>query len=169
MIILFTGDGKGKTSAALGIALRASGYKMKTLMIQFMKKQGGSGEHKIPAPISEFIEIHAFGGDFLFKGDDISEHIKLAKKAWLFMEESLSKNIYQILILDELTVALKYGLIAIEMVMDFLKNPPYGIHVIITGRDAPPELLSIADIATEMKKISHIYDRGGPAVEGIDF
>ncbi|MCX8111392.1 MAG: cob(I)yrinic acid a,c-diamide adenosyltransferase [Syntrophorhabdaceae bacterium] len=169
MIILFTGDGKGKTSAALGIALRASGYKMKTLMIQFMKKQDGSGEHRVPSPLNEFIDIHAFGGGFLFKGDDKSEHIKLAQKAWLFMEESLSKKVYQILILDELTVALKYGLINIDMVMDFLKNPPYEIHIIITGRDAPLKLLSIADIATEMKKISHIYDKGGPPVEGIDF
>ncbi|MCX7966227.1 MAG: cob(I)yrinic acid a,c-diamide adenosyltransferase [Syntrophorhabdaceae bacterium] len=169
MIIVFTGDGKGKTSAALGIALRASGHNMRTLMIQFMKKKGSSGEHNIKEGLSQNIEILAFGSEFFFEGDEKKEHIELARSAWSTMKEMLSKKNYNILILDELTVAIKYGLISLEAVIDFLKHLPYEIHVIITGRYAPYELLKMADIATEMKKISHIFDKGQPAVMGIDF
>ncbi|MBP8626862.1 MAG: cob(I)yrinic acid a,c-diamide adenosyltransferase [Syntrophorhabdales bacterium] len=169
MIIVFTGDGKGKTSAALGIALRASGYKMDTLIIQFMKKQGGSGEHRIQTPLSEHIEVHAFGGDFLFNGDDRAGHIKLAEEAWAFMERRLNERSFYMLILDELTLALKYGLLTIERVLDFLKAKPHNLHVIITGRDAQKRLMDIADIVTEMRKIRHAYDIGMPAMQGIDF
>ncbi len=169
MIILFTGDGKGKTSAALGISLRASGHKMDTLIIQFMKKQGTSGEQDISCEPFKNIDIFPFGADFLFSENEKTEHIRIAQKAWSFMKEMLLRKKYHILILDELTVAIKYGLILVDEVMDFLKNPPYEIHIIITGRYAPSELLNIADIATEMKKIKHIYDKGMPAIEGIDF
>lgn len=169
MLIIFTGDGKGKTSAALGIALRAAGHNMDTLIIQFMKKRGSSGEHNIPKGLSKNIEILSFGGEFLFRGDEKTEHINLAQSAWSTMIEMLPKKKYHILILDELTVAIKYGLLSLDGVMNFLKNLPYEIHVIVTGRDAPSELLEMADIATEMKKISHIYDKGKSAVLGIDF
>lgn len=169
MLIVFTGEGKGKTSAALGIALRASGHNMNTLIIQFMKKKGISGEQNIPEGLLKNIDILPFGGEFLLEGDEKKGHVKLAQKAWHTMKEMLSKKTYHILILDELTVAIKYGLIPLDIVMDFLKNLPYSMHIIITGRDAPCELLNMSDIATEMKKIKHIFDKGERAVLGIDY
>ncbi|HQK47261.1 MAG TPA: cob(I)yrinic acid a,c-diamide adenosyltransferase [Syntrophorhabdaceae bacterium] len=169
MIIIFTGDGKGKTSAGLGVALRAAGHDMSTLVIQFMKKQGSSGEHGIPSSMSHFIEIHPFGGDFIYAGDDITGHIKMAEEAWAFMEKRLGEKNFHILILDELTVALRFGLLSLKKVLDFLKTKPERLNVIITGRDAQKELMDMAHIITEMKKIRHIYDDGLPPVKGIDF
>ncbi|HOJ43811.1 MAG TPA: cob(I)yrinic acid a,c-diamide adenosyltransferase [Syntrophorhabdaceae bacterium] len=169
MLIVFTGDGKGKTSAALGIALRATGHNMNTLIIQFMKKKGTSGEQNLPEGLLKNIDILPFGGEFLLKGDDKEKHLKLAQEAWSKMKEMLSKKTYHILILDELTVAIKFELISLDTVMDFLKHISQKMHVIITGRYAPYELLNMADIATEMKKIKHIFDKGGGAVSGIDF
>jgi len=169
LLIVFTGEGKGKTSAALGIALRASGHNMNTLVIQFMKKKGNSGEQNIPEGLLKNIDILPFGGEFLLEGNEKEGHIKLAQEAWSMMKEMLSKKIYHILILDELTIAIKYGLIPLNTVLNFLKNLPYSIHIIITGRDAPDEILNMSDIATEMKKIKHVFDRGKGAVLGIDY
>lgn len=169
MIIIFTGDGKGKTSAGLGVALRAAGHNMPTLMIQFMKKKGSSGEHIIPPPLSHIIEIHPFGGDFIHAGDNMTEHIRLAEQAWAFMEMRLAQKDFHLLILDELTVALGFGLLPLERVLDFLKTKPEGLNVIITGRDAQKELMDMAHIITEMRKIRHSYDDGIPAMKGIDF
>ena len=167
--IIFTGDGKGKTTAALGVALRASGYGMNTLMIEFIKEQGKSGEQKICPSLLQNVDIYPFGMGFIFRGDDPRPHMEMAEQAWFFMEEKLQKKKYNILILDELSVALCLGLLPVDKVVNFLIQKDDALHVIITGRDAPPELIKMADVVTEMKEIKHIYREGVTAIQGLDY
>lgn len=167
--IIFTGNGKGKTTAALGVALRASGYGMNTLMIQFIKEQGTSGEQKICPSLLKNVDIYPFGMGFIFKGDDLKPHMEMAERAWFFMEETLQKKKYNILILDELSATLCLGLLPADKVVNFLIQKDDALHVIITGRDAPPELIKMADIVTEMKEIKHIYREGVAAIQGLDY
>ncbi|MCX5806336.1 MAG: cob(I)yrinic acid a,c-diamide adenosyltransferase [Proteobacteria bacterium] len=169
LIVVFTGDGKGKTTAALGVALRASGHGMNTLMIEFMKEEGKSGEQKVCPAMLQKIDIYPFGMGFVFRGDDPRPHMEIVENAWLFMEEMLSKKKYQILILDELSVALSLGLFPVDSVIRFLKLKDNALHVIITGRDAPSELIKIADIVTEMKEVKHIFKEGTAATLGLDY
>ncbi len=167
--IIFTGDGKGKTTAALGVALRASGYGMNTLMIEFIKEQGKSGEQKICPSLLKNVDIYPFGMGFIFRGDDPRPHMEMAEQAWFFMEETLQKKRYNILILDELSVVLCLGLLPVDKVINFLIQKDDALHVIITGRDAPPELIKMADVVTEMKEIKHIYREGVTAIQGLDY
>jgi cob(I)alamin adenosyltransferase len=169
LIVVFTGDGKGKTTAALGAALRASGHGMNTLMIEFMKEEGKSGEQSVCPAMLKKIDIYPFGMGFVFRGDDPRPHMEIVENAWLFMEETLLKKKYQILILDELSVALSLGLFPVDNVINFLKLKDNALHVIITGRNAPPELIKIADIVTEMKEVKHIFKEGSPATLGLDY
>ncbi len=167
--IIFTGDGKGKTTAALGVALRASGYGMNTLMIEFIKEQGKSGEQKICPSLLKNVDIYPFGMGFIFRGDDPRPHMEMAEQAWFFMEETLQKKRYNILILDELSVVLCLGLLPVDKVINFLIQKDDALHVIITGRDAPPELIKMADVVTEMREIKHIYREGVTAIQGLDY
>jgi cob(I)alamin adenosyltransferase len=169
VLVIFTGNGKGKTSAALGIGLRASGHGMNTLMIQFIKERGTSGEEKVCPALLNNIDLFPFGMGFVFKGDDPRPHREMAEKAWLFMKETLKGKKYHILILDELAIALNLGLLPLEEVLSFLATKDDALHIIVTGRDAPEELIERADIVTEMKEIKHIYREGIPATEGIDY
>jgi cob(I)alamin adenosyltransferase len=169
LIVIFTGDGKGKTTAALGVALRASGHGMNTLMIEFMKEEGKSGEQKVCPEILGKVDIYPFGMGFVFRGDDPRPHMEIVENAWLFMEEMLSKKKYQILVLDEISVVLSLGLFSVDRVIDFLMLKDDALHVIITGRDAPPELIKIADIVTEMKEVKHIFKEGASATLGLDY
>lgn len=169
LILIFTGDGKGKTTAALGIALRASGRGMNTLMIQFIKEDGKSGEQSVCPSLIKNIEIYPFGMGFIFHGDDPRPQMEIIEKAWFFMEEMLETKKYNILVLDELNVALSLDLFPIRKVTDFLRKKDSALHVIITGRDAPAELLELADIVTEMKEIKHIFKAGAKPAIGIDY
>lgn len=169
IIIVYTGNGKGKTTAALGAALRACGHGMKTLMIQFIKEKGQSGEQALcPSRIND-IEIYPFGAGFVFEGDDLRPHIERADEAWVFMERQLAVKKYDVLILDELNAALNLNLLAIGRVADFLARKDEGLHVIITGRDAPKEIIDLADVVTEMREIKHVYRHGVPATKGLDY
>ncbi|OPX98935.1 MAG: Cob(I)yrinic acid a,c-diamide adenosyltransferase [Syntrophorhabdus sp. PtaU1.Bin002] len=167
--IVFTGNGKGKTTAALGVALRASGRNMKTLMIQFIKEKGTSGEHNICPAILGNIEIYPFGTGFVFKGDDLRPHIDMAEQAWSFMERTIGERGFDILILDELAIALNLGLLTIERVMAFLAGKSDDLHVVITGRNAPREIIEFADVVTEMTEIKHVYRKGVSAIKGLDY
>jgi cob(I)alamin adenosyltransferase len=169
ILIVFTGNGKGKTSAALGVALRASGHGMKTLMIQFIKEKGTSGEHEVCPSMNKNIDIHPLGMGFVFRGDDPRPQIAMAEEAWYFMEEALGEKKYDVLILDELCVVMNLGLLTMEKVTTFLAKQVDGLHVIITGRDAPEEIIKFADVVTEMKEIKHIYQQGVNAIRGIDY
>ena len=169
LIIIYTGNGKGKTTAALGIALRASGYGMNTLMVQFIKEEGQSGEQALCPSQLKNIEIYPFGKGFIFPGDDPEPHMEMVEKGWLFMENMLEAKRYNILILDELNVALSLGLLPIKKVTDFLRKKDGELHVVITGRGALTERIELADIVTEMKEIKHVYNEGDTATLGLDY
>ncbi|MBA4391026.1 MAG: cob(I)yrinic acid a,c-diamide adenosyltransferase [Syntrophus sp. (in: bacteria)] len=169
LIIVYTGDGKGKTTAALGAALRASGRGMKTLMIQFLKEKGTSAEQDISAPLLENIRIHSFGKGFIHDGDDMGPHRERVEAGWRFLEEELKHGPYDILILDEIASALNFRLLSIDKVITFLTEMQGTLHIILTGRNMPEELVEIADTVTEMKEIKHAYRKGIDATPGLDY
>jgi cob(I)alamin adenosyltransferase len=169
LTVIFTGNGKGKTTAALGIALRACGHGMRILMIEFIKERGKSGEQKVCPDLLKKVDLYAFGMGFIFHGDDPRPHMEMVEKAWFFVEESLAQGQYDILILDELNVVLSLGLLPVDKVVDFLIRRDETLHVVITGRDAPKELIKMADIVTEMKEIKHVFREGVGAVMGLDY
>ena len=169
LIVVYTGNGKGKTSAALGAALRAACHGMKTFMIQFLKKQGASAEQDIPPSLSEKITIYPCGKGFVFDGNDITPHKKAAEAGWRFMEEELKHKKYDLLILDEIAAALNLHLLSTESIQTFLAHKDRALHVILTGRNMPEELIEISDTVTEMKEIKHAYQKGIDAIPGIDY
>lgn len=169
LIIVYTGNGKGKTTAALGAALRAASRNMKTLIIQFLKENDTSAEQAIPPPLSEYIKIYPCGKGFVFDGDDIAPHKEAAEDGWQLMLAELKRIKYDILILDEIAAALNLQLLSIESVRIFLSQIGDKIHIILTGRNMPETLIEIADTVTEMKEIKHAYQKGIPATPGIDY
>jgi cob(I)alamin adenosyltransferase len=169
LVIVYTGDGKGKTTAALGAALRAASRGMKTFMIQFLKEKDASAEQNAPPSLSDNITIYPCGKGFVFDGDDRTLHKEAAEAGWCFMEEELMRNKYDILILDEIAAALNLGLLSTDNIKTFLTRKDGALHVILTGRDMPEELIEIADTVTEMKEIKHAYQKGIDAAPGIDY
>jgi cob(I)alamin adenosyltransferase len=169
IVITFTGNGKGKTTAALGVSLRAAGHGMKTLMIQFIKEKGKSGEQNICPSFLQSVEIYPFGIGFIFRGDDPRPHMEIAEQAWIFMEERLKQKKYQLLVLDEIAVVLNLGLLPLEKITNFLRKRDDELHVILTGRDMPAEIERMSDIVTEMREVKHHFRDGTPATKGLDF
>lgn len=161
-IFVLTGDGKGKTTSAFGMALRAVGHRKKVAIVQFMK----SGEYgEIKAKVNG-IKIYQFGRkEFVFEATE--EDKKLAKMAIEKAEELLKEKPFM-LILDEINVALCFKLISLEDVLKLLEKRG-ETHIVLTGRKAPQKLIEMADVATEMKKIKHYYDKGQEAIEGLEY
>jgi len=169
LIIVFTGDGKGKTTAALGIALRASGHGKRTLFLQFLKGQERSGEQLLDKAAAPFIEVRAFGAGFLKKGDDPAPHRKVAEEGWGWAGKELVSGDADILVLDEISHIVNFGLLPIGKVTEAIRNKRKALHVVLTGRNMPGQLIDLADIVTEMKEVRHSYHTGTKAAPGIDF
>jgi len=162
-ILVFTGDGKGKTSAAIGTAIRAIGHGKKVIIIQFLKK-GEYGEVK--ALRDAGVEVYQFGsGEFVFQPTE--EDFRRAEEAVNFALEKMRENPF-LLILDEINVALSMGVAKLKNVIELL-DARGKTHIILTGRNAPPEILQKADLITEMKNIRHYYDKGEKAIEGLEY
>lgn len=173
MIIVYTGNGKGKTSAALGTVLRASGYHLKTCIIQFIKDGSQYGEHHaIQHSLSDFVDVYQAGiGFYKLPRDDYSEidHKEAAKEALKFARKKIKDKSYDIIVLDELITAQNVGLIFEDEVLDVMKALPKKLHLILTGRGASEAVIKAADLVTEMKEIKHPYQQEKEAVEGIDY
>ena len=167
LIIVNTGNGKGKTTAAMGTAMRACGYGMKVLMLQFFKGKWDTGEYK-SAPKVGF-EIRPMGQGFTWLSKDIEVDKRLVREAWEIATACIQSGTYDLVILDEINYALHYEYLPLESVVTFLKNKPAKLHVILTGREAKPEIIEIADLVTEMKLIKHPFDSGIMAQKGIEF
>ncbi len=167
-IHIYTGNGKGKTTAALGLALRASGYGKKIFIGQFVKGMK-YGELKSVKRFSDTIILKQFGRDCFIKNDPEPEDILAARKGWEEVNRILSENNFDILILDEIGIAIYYKLISVKEVKDFIKRKPPETELILTGRAVPDELFEYADLVTEMKEIKHYYNAGVSAREGIEF
>ncbi len=168
LIIVNTGDGKGKTSAALGGALRASGYGMKVLMIQFFKGKWKYGELR-SAPKLQTFEILPMGKGFTWESDDIEVDKSMVRAAWGEARKRIQSGDYAVVILDEINYALSYGYLPVDDVVDCLKTKPQMLHVILTGRDAKPEIVEVADLVTEMREVKHPFAQGISAQKGIEF
>ena len=169
LVIINTGDGKGKTTAALGLALRATGHGMKVCFIQFIKGGWKYGELEAVKRFEDLIDFHVMGKGFTWKSDDLEKDKAAAREGWQFAQEALASRRYDMVVLDEFTYLLAYGMIDIEPVLATLTNRAAGLHVVITGRGAPAALLDAADLVTEMQAIRHPYKTGLKAQKGIEF
>lgn len=169
IIIVFTGDGKGKTTAALGISLRAQGRKKRTLFLQFMKGKEESGEQLLDGSNAPLIEIRAFGAGFLKKGGDREPHRKAVEEGWERAARELSDGGCDILVLDEISHVINLGLLSVEEVVKTICERRQGLHLVLTGRSMPQALIDLADTVTEMKEIRHAFHAGTAAIGGIDY
>ncbi len=168
LLIVYTGKGKGKTTAALGLAFRALGSNRKVAMIQFIKGKWKTGERKLAETLPGLTFL-VMGEGFTWDSDDLSRDKLAAEKAWTAAEEMILAGDHSIVILDEVTYAINYGFIPVERVTQTLRDRPRKVHVVVTGRDAPEEVVEMADLVTEMTPVKHPYDRGVPEQIGIDF
>lgn len=169
LAIVYTGNGKGKTTAALGVVMRAWGQKFRVVMLQFLKARTGNwGE--IRAAQLMGVEIIPLGDGFTWNSDDLAHDRALALQCWQLCREKIESGQYDIVIMDEITYALKYGWLDLDEVLMTLRKRDPRIHVILTGRDAPDALIDYADLVTEMREIKHPYKTLGMlAQKGIDF
>jgi cob(I)alamin adenosyltransferase len=168
IVLLNTGHGKGKSSAAFGVMGRAWARGWTVGVVQFVKSgKWKVGERKLADHLG--IEWHALGDGFTWESDDLEETAALGRHAWSVAREKLASGNYDLLILDELTYVVSYGWVPIAEVVAGLNERSPGTNVVITGRDAHEELVAIADTATEMRKLKHAFDRGIKARKGIEY
>ena len=172
LIIVHTGNGKGKTTAALGLAMRAWGDGLRVLILQFIKGGWKYGEIEAIKRLGEIdgrIELRRLGKGFQRNTDDKAEHIAAAQEALKEAGEAFASGEYDLIILDEINYAVKFELITVEAVKALLAKRPPELHVVLTGRDAKEEIIDMADLVTEMKLIKHPYQQGIKALRGIEF
>jgi len=169
LVLVNTGDGKGKTTAALGVAVRALGTGWKVAFLQFIKGPWKSGEENVVPLFGDRWLFRKLGKGFTWEHESLDEDIKLAKEAWAEALEVLHSGEYELVVLDELNYVLSYGFLAAEEVIAGLRGRPGHVHVICTGRDAPQPLVEFADLVTEMRKVKHPFDQGMLAQRGLDF
>ncbi len=172
LVIVYTGKGKGKTTAALGMALRAIGYDHKVCMIQFIKGSWHYGEMASSKRLEPEFELAAVGKGFVGIMDDkspIEDHKKIAVEALAIAKEKIASQKYNIVILDEVNYAINLGLIDVEDVMNLIKTKPENVNLVLTGNHVRDEIVEMADLVTEMKEIKHPFKSGIRAKKGIDF
>jgi len=174
LLIVHTGKGKGKSTAAFGLAARAIGNDMKVGVVQYVKGKWETGERKVLEAFPDQIEIHSMGEGFTWETQDRERDIRAAEKAWEKSKEMIEASrrenpAYDMVILDELNIVLRYNSLPLEDVLKFLKNKPENLHVVVTGRNAKEELIEIADLVTEMTQIKHPFRSGVKAQVGIEF
>lgn len=166
---VYTGNGKGKTTSALGLALRACGHGLKVLMIQFMKGSTDYGEVMISDKVPGFTLVQSGLPTFVEKGNPSEEDLRLAREGLGLAVKAVEEAGCDILILDEINVAVDYGLVSVKDVLDLIRRKPPTMEVILTGRYAPDEFLEVADLVTEMKEVKHHYASGLQMREGIEY
>lgn len=170
LIIVHTGNGKGKTTAALGMVLRSLGHGFQVAIVQFIKGAWEPAEKAVFSLWQEQLEFHAMGEGFTWETQDRERDTQMAQLAWEKALSFIQNEDYQLVLLDEVNIALKLGYLSIEQVLAGLAQKPVNSHVILTGRGAPPELIDRADLVTEMSLIKHPFrEQGIKAQAGIEF
>lgn len=171
LLMVNTGHGKGKTTAALGLMMRAAGRGLRCCMIQFMKsKNDRYGEHEAAEALG--IEVHTMGDGFTWDTKNPEQDIKTSRETWALCVEKLRSGDYDMLVFDELIYVLSYGFLPTEEILEEIKTvreKQPALHIILTGRDAPQTLIDAADLVTEMKEIKHPFYTGIRAQQGIEF
>ncbi len=169
LLIVYTGDGKGKTTAALGLVFRSLGQGYRIAVGQFIKGKWKTGEAAMAKELADRIDWFSMGDGFTWITQNYEQDVASARRAWTQCLELLADERYQVVVLDELNYVMKYNFLSVEEVLEGLKRKPPQKHVVITGRDAPAELIEMADLVTEMRQIKHPYQAGIKAQPGVDF
>ncbi|MBX6311388.1 MAG: cob(I)yrinic acid a,c-diamide adenosyltransferase [Isosphaeraceae bacterium] len=157
LLIVYTGNGKGKTTAALGLAFRALGHGMKILMIQYIKGKWKTGEKKLADRLAPDIEIRPMGDGFTWDTNNPAQDIATTARIWEVSREAIQSGKYDIVILDEINVVMKLGYLDPQVVVDFLKGRDPRLHVVLTGRGAPPAIIEAADLVSEVQMVKHPF------------
>ena len=169
LLLVHTGDGKGKSTAAFGIVARALGWKQQVGIVQYIKGGWVTGEREFFKRFPDQVRYEVMGEGFTWDTQDRARDVATAQSAWAVSMEMLNDPSLDLVVLDELNIALRYDYLDIDQVVGDLKARPRDKHVVITGRNAKPELIEIADLVTEMTLIKHPFDQGILAQRGIDF
>ncbi|HEX2654659.1 MAG TPA: cob(I)yrinic acid a,c-diamide adenosyltransferase [Xanthobacteraceae bacterium] len=169
LLIVNTGPGKGKSTAAFGLALRMLGHGHRVGVVQFIKGAWHTGERDAFAAFGDRVSWHTMGEGFTWETQDLARDVAAAERAWSKAVELLNDPSFGLVILDELNIALRYDYLNLEHVVSTLANRRAGLHVIVTGRNAKPELIAAADLVTEMGLVKHHFATGVKAQSGIEF
>jgi cob(I)alamin adenosyltransferase len=169
LVIVHTGKGKGKSTAAMGLAVRAIGNGMKVGMVQFVKGKWETGERKVLEHFPDLCVMKAMGEGFSWETQDRARDIEAARQAWEAAKEMINDPSYKVIILDELNIVLRYENLPLDEVIATLQAKPEMLHVVVTGRNAKDELIDIADLVTDMTQIKHPFRSGVKAQVGIEF
>ncbi len=171
LIIVHTGNGKGKTTAALGMGMRAWGQGMRVLVVQFIKGNWKYGELQAAERMGSDFVIRQMGEGFVkgCKEEEVPDHKSAAAEALQAAKLEMASGNWDMIILDEINYAIKFDLVSVDVVLEILKVKPPSLHLILTGRDAHADIIEIADLVTEMKEIKHPYKKGIKAQKGIEF
>jgi cob(I)alamin adenosyltransferase len=168
LVQIYTGDGKGKTTAALGLSLRAAGRDLKVFIAQFAKGMF-YGELESLKRFAPQITLHQYGRKCFIHDEPAEEDIRLAREGWKEIQDVLERSTYDLVILDEIGIALHYQLISLEEVRELIRLKPDGVELVLTGRKIPEALYEQADLVTEMREIKHYYNAGVKARKGIEY
>ncbi|MEO7220889.1 MAG: cob(I)yrinic acid a,c-diamide adenosyltransferase [Devosia sp.] len=169
LLIVHTGKGKGKSTAAFGMVFRAIGHGFPVGIVQFVKGAWGTGERDVLEKFPELVTIRAMGEGFTWDTQDRQRDLAAARAAWEQAKEMIADPRYKMVLLDELNIVLRYDYLPLEEVLDVLRSKPRDLHVIVTGRNAKDELIEIADLVTEMTEIKHPFRSGVKAQAGVEF
>jgi cob(I)alamin adenosyltransferase len=169
VLVVNTGPGKGKSSSGLGMVLRAIGHGMRVAVVQFIKARTDTGEMLFFKRYPDAAEVYVMGGGFTWETQDKARDAAEAKAAWTQAQRFLKDASYNLVLLDELNIALRYGYLDLALVLSDLRSRPAMQHVVITGRNAPRELIEIADTVTEMTLVKHAFKAGVKAQPGVEW
>lgn len=169
LLIVHTGKGKGKSTAAFGMVFRHVGHGMRSGVIQFVKGSWGTGERTVLEKFPELVTIKAMGEGFTWETQDRDRDVAHARAGWEEAKKMIEDPSYRLVMLDELNIVLRYDYLPLEEVLDVLKSRPMDKHIIITGRNANDQLIELADLVTEMEQVKHPFRSGVKAQAGIEF
>lgn len=169
LVIVHTGKGKGKSTAAFGMVMRAVGHGMRVGVVQFIKGRIETGEKAVLDRFGDQVTVRRMGEGFTWETQDRQRDIAAARAAWDIAKEMIHSGEYRMVLLDELNIVLRYDYLPLEEVVDVLRNKPEDVHVIVTGRNAKDELIEVADLVTEMTMVKHPFRSGVKPQAGIEF
>jgi cob(I)alamin adenosyltransferase len=169
LVIVHTGKGKGKTTAAIGMAMRCIGHGMKVGIVQFVKGVWDTGERRVLARFPDLCVVRAMGEGFTWDTQDLKRDLAAARRAFDAAKEMIADSSFQMVILDELNIVLRYGYLPLADVLETLRSKPHRLHVVVTGRNAKEELIEAADLVTEMTLVKHPFRGGVKAQAGVEF
>ena len=168
-VVVNTGEGKGKSSSAFGVVFRAAGWGMKVCVIQYIKGKWKTGEQQAAQKFDN-IEWHALGDGFTWDTENPEQDMKTSREIWEFSKEKIRSGEFDLVVLDEINYCCSYGWISGQEIADFITSEkPSWMHLLLTGRNAPSEVIDVADTVTEMGLVKHAFDKGIKAEQGIEF